>query len=366
MTNENQNIPVMSVTGVVELLARQYTNAIKKNIPFKNVETPFLWGPAGVGKSQGVFQLAQKLEKTTGRRVVVTDVRLYLYTPVDLHGIPVADAAREFTTWLRPKIFDMDPGPDVINILFLDEMSSAPPAVQAAAYQLTLDRAVGQHTLPENCIVIAAGNRTSDMGISFKMAKPLCNRMKHFSVRADYDSWRRWAVINGIDSRVVGYLGFDSSRLASEPGVSDLAFPTPRSWQFVSMDLQLNECEPSQIHELISAGIGIDAALDFENWCKVFQDLPLVDSILNGTCRTYPKRQDVLYALFASLTATLRDRAQTLTERELENACAYASRFPKDFVMAFFTDLNALEPLWLKLMKCPSVKVWLSENKKYL
>lgn len=356
MTNTNQNIPTLSVTAVVELLSKLYCNAIEKNIPFRKLSTPFLWGAAGVGKSEGIRQLAQQLEKQTGKRVVVTDVRLYLYSPVDVRGVLVADEQREFTKWLRPKVFDLDPSEDVINILFLDELSAAPQSVQVVAYQISLDRAVGEHPLPENCIIMAAGNRTTDQSVSYKMPKALCNRMKHFCISPDYVSWRAWAVSHGIDNRVISYLAFDHSRLFTEPGTADLAYPTPRSWSFVSEDLQTMDCPPKKIHDLISANVGTDTALEFEKWCQIYDQLPPVSEILNGRCTVRPTRHDVLFALVASLTTALRDRGDSVTVTELENACAYAQRFPEDFRASFFMDLNAIDCLKLKLMKCPSMR----------
>lgn len=100
--------------------------------------------------------------------------------------------------------------------------------------------------------------------------------MKHFCICPDYESWRAWTVENGVDGRIIGYLAFDNSRLCAEPGPSDLAYPTPRSWNFVSENPQTMACDPAQIHDLISANVGADAALEFENWCKVYQELPSV------------------------------------------------------------------------------------------
>lgn len=82
----------------------------------------------------------------------------------------------------------MDASDDIVNILFLDEISAAPQSVQAAAYQITLDRVVGEHKLPENCIVIAAGNRTTDKSVAFKMPKALANRLMHIEVEGSFKS----------------------------------------------------------------------------------------------------------------------------------------------------------------------------------
>lgn len=231
MENTNINIPAATVDGFIDTLAQVYTAALKAGISLKSIPTPFLWGPPGVGKSEGVRQLAERIEKNTGKRVIVTDVRLLLFSPVDMRGVPVADKNREFTNWLKPKLFAMDESPDCINILFLDELSAAPQSVQAAAYQICLDRTVGEHKLPDNCIVIAAGNRTTDRSVSYKMPKALCNRLMHLLVEPDYDAWKLWALNNGIDSRIVGYLAFDNSRLCAEPESSDIAYPTPRCFR---------------------------------------------------------------------------------------------------------------------------------------
>ena len=157
MENTNINIPSTTVSGFTKVLAEIYAGAVSSGADLKALPTPFLWGPPGVGKSEGVRQLAELLEQKTGKSVRVTDVRLLLFSPVDLRGVPVADRNREFTNWLRPRLFAMDGSREVINLLFLDELSAAPQSVQAAAYQICLDRTVGEHRLPDNCIVIAAG-----------------------------------------------------------------------------------------------------------------------------------------------------------------------------------------------------------------
>ena len=365
--NTNLNIPNISVSELVAQLGSLYTCAVKNNIPFRSIPTPFLWGPAGIGKSDGVRQLADLLEKQTEKTVIVTDVRLLLFSPVDLRGVPVADEHRQFTNWLKPRIFDMKQTKDVINILFLDELSAAPQSVQASAYQITLDRRIGEHTLPENCIVLAAGNRTTDQSVAYKMPKALCNRLMHYNVQSDFESWKRWAVEHGIDSRIIGYLGFDNSKLCAEPESSDLAYPTPRSWSFVSSIIKAMNIENlKDCHQIICACVGSDTAVAFETWCKVCNSLPSTADILRGTCRDYPKTQDVLYALSASLVEAVRVKGSKLRLAELENVCSYASHFPADFAMTFFKDLNSLTNAKMLLMKCRSMQDWLTKNKSRL
>ena len=335
-------------------------------ISLKSIPTPFLWGPPGVGKSEGVRQLAERIEKNTGKRVIVTDVRLLLFSPVDLRGVPVADKNREFTNWLRPKLFAMDESLDCVNILFLDELSAAPQSVQAAAYQICLDRKIGEHKLAQNCIVIAAGNRTTDSSVSFKMPKALCNRLMHFDIHTNYSVWQEWAKENGIDGRIIGYLAFDSSRLCSQPQSADLAYPTPRSWSFVSGLLKAMACPPEEISHLIGGCVGSDTAHEFISWCKIYEKQFSTYDILMGKCKKYPKTHDVLYALTSGLVYEIINKKDAIDPKQLENACAYAARFPADFAMAFFKDLQAVPEIKLKLMKCPSMTMWISKNRKYM
>ncbi len=366
MENTNTNIPAVTVNEFIEMMTRLYGGAVEKGMPFKSIPAPFLWGPAGIGKSDAIRQVAKLLGEQTGKSVTVTDVRLLLFSPVDLRGIPVADEHREFSNWLMPKIFDMNGGDDHINLLFLDELSAAPQSVQAAAYQICLDRKIGEHRLPANCIVMAAGNRTTDQSVSYKMPKALCNRLMHFEVRTTYPAWRKWAVENGIDSRVIGYLAFDNGKLCVEPEAADMAYPTPRSWAFVSNLIHATDEDLSKLHPLICALVGTDTAMEFQTWVRTHQNLPAVEDVLAGGCKKYPDSFDALHAFTASLVSAIRSRRENITVQELENVCLYAARFPGDVAMSFYGDLNKMEPIRLKLMKCPSCRAWLAKNKRFI
>ena len=365
--NSTMNVPTLSVKDILKELSGLYINVINANMPLKAIPTPFLWGPAGIGKSEAVLQLADAIEKSTGKKVNVTDVRLLLFSPVDLRGVPVADEEKRFSNWLMPKIFDMKAENEYINILFLDELSAAPQSVQASAYQICLDRRIGEHKLPDNCIVIAAGNRTTDQSVSFKMPKALCNRMLHFNCEADYDSWREWAIANNIDSRIIGYLGFDSSRLCVVPESSETAYPTPRSWAFVSSIISaMKEKDLYDVINLISGCIGNGTALEFVTWTKVYDSLPNVSDVFGGYCTEYPKTYDALHAFTSSLVSYINRNRLIISTDEIENVCAYVKRFPADFAMMFYQDINQCIDIKPKLSASPSFRKWLSDNKNFI
>lgn len=365
MENTNLNIPNVKVGDLADILAALYINVIQSGGLLSRAPTPFLWGPPGIGKSESVRQIAEKIEQKTGKRVNIIDVRLLLMTPVDARGIPTANENRTQAVWLKPAIFQMEDSPDVVNILFLDELSAAPQSMQAVAYQLCLDRKVGEHRLPDNCIVMAAGNRTIDQSVSYKMPKALCNRLMHFNVENGYLSWFQWAIAHNIDSRIIGYLAFDNSQLCVEPESSALAYTTPRSWSYVDFLLKHNPDDMELLHPLISACVGTNTALEFETWIKTHTEMPKVEDVLKGRSTQYPKTHDVRLAFMASLVTAIRSRREQITAFELENACAYmkAARYPTDFIMTFYADLNEVEELRLKLMKCPSCQAWHAKNK---
>lgn len=357
------NIPSVTIGRVIDQLTELYASSYYSDV-LSMIPSVALWGPMGVGKSTAVRTVANRLSKQIGVPVTVTDIRLLNFSPVDLRGIPSADAQKEFTVWLKPKIFDLSG--NGVHILFLDEISAAPQSLQAAAYQIALDKRIGEHELPKNCIVICAGNRTTDRSVAFRMPKALANRLLHFEVSSDFDSWYMWAVENNMDERVIGYLAFDNSRLNVEAGVEELAFPTPRSWEFVSRLLKTIGRTPEELHELISGCIGVSNAGEFENWCRVYRTLPAAEEILSGKCTAQVKGIDVMYALISSLLTCISQRSGTISGRELENVCNYISRFPADFSSLFFRGLLKIDGMNLKLMKVSAFSIWMKKNRRFL
>ena len=191
----------------------------------------FLWGPPGIGKSEVVAQITQNLGG------FMIDLRLGQMDPTDIRGIPFYNKELGRMDWAPP--IDL-PDEELasqypIVVLFMDEMNSAAPAVQAAAYQLVLNRRIGKYRLPDNVVMVAAGNRESDKGVTYRMPTPLANRFVHVEMRADFATWQDWAVTNGIHKDVVGYLSFAKQDLYDfDAKSSSRAFATPRSWTFVS------------------------------------------------------------------------------------------------------------------------------------
>ena len=276
-------IPIMSAGKCVDTLSFMYSQVINNGVEISKMPSVMLWGPPGVGKSQAVKELAKELELNTKKKVKVTDVRLILFNPIDLRGIPTSNADKTLAVWLRPQIFQMEESKNVVNILFLDEISAAPQSVQAAAYQITLDRRIGEHMLPDNCIVIAAGNRTTDKSVAYAMPKALANRLLHLEIEPNFEAWNKWAISHGINEKVLGFLKFKPDYLIeTDVKTSTLAYNTPRTWEMVSNLLNSLSGKFDTIYPLVAGLVGKGVALEFKSWISVYDCLPDIEGIFSG------------------------------------------------------------------------------------
>ena len=264
-----------------------------------------MWGPPGIGKSDIIKQLGSELEAH------VIDIRLSLWDPTDIKGIPYFDSVDSTMRWAPPSEL---PSQEMAGkykqvLLFLDEMNSAAPAVQAAAYQLILNRRVGTYTLPDNVVIVAAGNRETDKGVTFRMPAPLANRFVHLELAVDWDDWFEWATENKIHKDVVGYLTFSKKDLYDfDPKSSSRAFATPRSWSFVSELLEDDDTDVDTLTDLTCGSVGEGLAVKFMAHRKISSKMPNPTDILSGKVKEMKSKEiSAMYSLTVSLCYELKD-----------------------------------------------------------
>jgi len=291
-----------------DVISRQVgPRAAKKAVKraFKANRPIFLWGPPGIGKSDIVKQMGEELEAH------VIDIRLSLWEPTDIKGIPYFDSDNGKMAWAPP--IELPDG--VMSkkykqiILFMDEMNSAAPAVQAAAYQLVLNRRVGTYHLPDNVLIVAAGNRESDKGVTYRMPAPLANRFVHLEMKVDWDDYFGWATENRIHKDVVGFLSFSKKDLYDfDPKSGSRAFATPRSWSFVSELLFDEEEDENTLTDLVSGAIGEGLAVKFMAHRKIASKMPKPEDILSGKVTKMDSKEiSAMYSLTVSLCYELKD-----------------------------------------------------------
>jgi hypothetical protein len=253
----------------------------------------FIWGPPGVGKSAIVAAVAAQ------HGLEVVDLRLGQIPPSDLRGLPyVKDGVSCYARpeWLRP---------EGRGVLFLDELPNAVPTVQGLSQQLLLDRRIGEHKLGDGWFIIGAGNRREHGAAVHAMPSPVANRMVHFDLDADLDSWKAFALRQGLHPDVVGFVSFRPELLFSLDR-RQAAYPTPRSWEMASA-----------LHGMgmsVRPSVGEAAGDEFKVYCDIVADLPDLGCILggNGDDVDFPKEMSARYAVCVGLAMRCADENEAL------------------------------------------------------
>ena len=311
-------------------------NKAKKSIlrAFNKKRPIFLWGPPGIGKSEIVGQINDNVLKNS----FLIDIRLSLWEPTDIKGIPYFDSNTGTMVWAPPAELPTEEFASKYDniVLFLDEMNSAAPAVQAAAYQLILNRRVGQYKLPDNVLIVAAGNREADKGVTYRMPAPLANRFVHLELAVDFDDWFAWATENKIHTDVVGYLTFSKKDLYDfDPKSPSRSFATPRSWSFVS-ELLEDDDDENTTTDLVSGAVGEGLAVKFSAHRKIASSLPNPTDILAGKVTDLNTKEiSAMYSLTVSLCYELKE-ASDKNDKKFD---AKVNNFLKFSMANFETEL---------------------------
>ncbi len=277
----------------------------------------FLWGAPGIGKSQIVAQVAKE------KNYKLIDIRAVLLDPVDLRGLPRVNTQGQ-ATWCPPSFLPQESCTDK-GIVFLDELNAAPPLVQAACYQLVLDRRIGEYVLPAGWTVIAAGNGEKDRSVTHRMPTALANRMVHITMQTSTEDWLLWAEKADIAPEILAFLRFRPTLLHNfDPQSASKAFASPRSWEFVSRMLKTT-LAPEVEYELLQGTIGMSAATEFVGFLRIWRDLPTIEHVLAApTTVEVPSEPATLYALCEALGGKT-------TMQNIENVVQYALRLPPEF-----------------------------------
>lgn len=273
-----------------------------------------IWGAPGIGKSSIVADVAQ----ANGLELI--DLRLSQLAPTDLRGLPVAENG--VSRWFPPEFLPTAGH----GILFLDEINMAPPAMQGVAQQLILDRRVGSYEVPEGWFIWAAGNRKQDRAAVFDMPAPLANRFAHLEVDCEFDSFKAWALDNGVHEQILAFISYRKN-LLHKIDPSHPNWPSPRSWN-----------NASKLHAAglsIAPCVGEGPAAEFNAFVTLYDKMPDVEPILSGKNKApaFPKEPSMRYALIIALLTRLTSGARAL------NALRYlAEHAPAEWVQLFAAD----------------------------
>ncbi len=327
-----------------------------------------IWGPPGVGKSDTAAQVA------AARGAELRDVRLNLMDPTDIKGFPVPDVQAGHMAWLpanflppmrvEAEILQDATGRRVIEtddvlkyedgtaykskvkpkatrrlipneskgILFLDEINQAPPSVQAASYQLLLNRQIGDYKLPDGWAMMAAGNRESDRANAQHMPSALSLRLVHLDYEINVDDWCDWALNQGdrVPVELLSFIRLRPDLLHSFESKQRVS-PNPRSWVFCG-ELTNTGLPPSIEYDLFRGTVGDGAATEYVAHCRIFRDLPTVDQItLDPDGTPVSSSPAVRFAITAAL-------AHGVTKDVFPRFMQYVKRMEPEWVIAFVRD----------------------------
>ena len=314
-----------------------------------------MWGAPGIGKSQITAQLAQRND------ALLVDIRLSQYDSVDLRGVPTVDSGA--TVWNVPATMPFKSNPAFntyqgLIILFFDEINAASKATEAVAYQIIQDRKCGEHELLDNVVIIAAGNREGDKGVTNRMALPLCNRFTHVEAVVSPEAFQEYLLETNHPAECVAFFGFRKNLVSTfDPSKPDKAFATPRTWEH-AFDYYLDTETPNHIKRGQMAGaVGEGPSGEFLAFVECMNKVipisqivadplraPLPDELsmryatavsISGSMtldtikplHTYLKRMDPEFMILAWQTAVRRDSGLFAAPEFLELATQYRELF---------------------------------------
>ena len=331
-------------------------------------------GAPGVGKSQ----LIQQIGKKYGYKVI--DVRLAQMSEVEIGGLIYPNEERTKTVWLAPDILPNAERDGEKTILLLDEITSCTKRVQVAAYQLILDRKIGQYTLPEGTVVIALGNREDDDGVYIQLAAPLADRFEIHYLEPNFEDWKYdYALKAGVHPMVVDYLTFKPSALHTQTVSEDpMVFATPRSWVRVSDILKFDpDVDKAVVRHKIVGNIGQTEGSQFVEYCRRHRAVVTADSFLKG--QAAPTEPDMVMVLISSLLNKVSflqhmDDAATLSFEQvtaLQSVIRGFFRLPQaEYVMVAMKDLLYMNRRVVKnvflTMDDPAIRQFIQTNQYVL
>ena len=252
----------ISATQLEKVIKMQLTT-LAEHPELAHVLPPLMvWGAPGLGKSSIIRGVAEEMG------IQFIDVRLAQREPVDVRGLPVPDRENKKVDWMVSGEWPREGR----GILLFDELTAADRSLQVAAYELILDRRLGDlYKVPDGWYICGAGNRVEDAAVSTTMSSALANRFMHVELGEDVEAWVNWATKHNIHPSVTGFLRFRPECLFRQSDENlERGWPTPRSWERVSIMMGIVPKEDEELlRKLVYGLVGNRAGMEFIEFHKL-------------------------------------------------------------------------------------------------
>ena len=315
---------------------------------------PMLVGSPGCGKSEIIHQIANDFN------LQLIDLRLSQCDPCDLAGFPTVEGGKSDYIPMKHFPIEGDPIPEGKAgwLLFLDEATSASPAIQAAAYKLILDRMVGSHHLHKNVAIVAAGNLETDNAIVQPMSTALQSRLVHLELNIDPQEWINWATSKQVDYRITAFINFKPGMLYTfKPDHTDKTYACPRTWIFANRVMSKVDQENPILLPMLAGTLSEGVAREFLTFCKIFDKLPTIPAIIaNPKGIAVPDEPSILYALTGSI-------AHNASDKNIDVLMEFLTRLPMEFQVICLRDMRNRNPNFSSM---PAIQRWIANSAKLL
>ena len=298
-----------------------------------------IWGPPGIGKSTFIKDVCKK------HNIGFIDVRVAQREPVDIRGLPVPRDDKQGIDWIVSSDWPREEvdGTPKRGIILFDEITAADSTLQVAAYEFILDRRLGQlYEVPDGWYIVAAGNRTSDSAVSRTMSSALANRFCHIEIGSNTKSWLDWGLVQNLDPSVLGFIRYMPQKLFDMSGNKERGWPSPRSWERVSMEVKLAKeynLSDDIIQIIVEGLIGEPTAIEFMAFLQWSENIPDIRKMLEGDIKPkIPGRADRRYAMLSALIHTMRQHEDPISI--LNGFIDILLSFPNDWIQLIYHDIT--------------------------
>lgn len=355
-------------------------DACKKAVihTLKSRLVPCVESAPGMGKSSMAKQIAKELN------LCFIDIRLSTIDPMDLNGFAAIEektmddgTTKRLASYLPMSIWPVEGTPLPINpdtgapyqgwLILFDELRSANPDIQAAAYRILLDHEVGQYKLHPRCLKMAATNGVDHNAVAYDAGTAIQSRLVWYFLRSDLNEFLDMAQRVGIDQRIQGYLMWKGVEALNNfnPDSDECTFPCERTWEMLSKQLKAITTPdiPAEYLPMIIGTIGQSMAVEFQAYTQIYQNLHTYQEVLQQG-KTLPidtTRPDILYAMAARIQSEV---TAANAANDVPLLMEYVNRLPIEFQAMIMSRILVTAPLLQT--SCPAAITWITQKAAYL